>query len=245
MQSMTYRTADEILEYDPKTGNFKWKIDVSNSVKAGSWAGCYRLGGRQVTLQFKGRDYPLAKIAYVLMRREWPERIYYIDGEKHNLRFSNLTDSLPEKKLAKLTSRAQTNKEEKLEDSNIFSENPHNNISTETPYGGLAGLIQENPPGGLHGLIDEKPLEVVKETKSRIEGKARLSLFEDKPELVECICRKCLKTFYKVMINYTRNIPSTEYYCKKCDRKNWDYTFKKVNKILELVQKFDIGGIEK
>lgn len=251
MNAMTFRTANELFEYMPETGLFTWKKDVSNSSKAGDIAGCRR-PSRPVTVQYKGNDYPMSKIAWLLMRREWPKRVYFIDDNKTNLCFRNLStspvkqhkdgliengSSLEEKKTG-VTLKEYSNTEI-LEMGNIFQ---------DYPYGGQSSLIDENSQKDFISLVKPKAkveLKTINDTKPRLEGKARLSQFGDKPEKVKCVCPLCFHVHYKTRINYTGNIPAS-IPCKQCrPKKQVKFTFvRKIENLLKIAEKIDFGDIK-
>lgn len=85
-------TAEEvsaIIEYDPETGLFRWKVHQGGARKAGWFAGSDEHGYRAISVC--GRLQRAHRIAWLLMTGEWPAMsIDHIDGDKSNNRWANL-----------------------------------------------------------------------------------------------------------------------------------------------------------
>ena len=79
------------LDYNPETGEFRWKI-AAGRVRAGSLAGCVQPNGR-LYIRFQGKRYQAHRLAWLLTHGEWPdEMIDHLDGNPLNNRISNLRD---------------------------------------------------------------------------------------------------------------------------------------------------------
>lgn len=77
-----------VLNYDPETGVFLWKVGLSNVV-AGSVAGYISRGYRLIAID--GRNYFAARLAWLYITGEWPEAdVDHWDLDKSNDRFGNL-----------------------------------------------------------------------------------------------------------------------------------------------------------
>ena len=69
---LTFKEADRLLRYDPKTGQIFWKNDMTTDVKAGDEAGYYsNFTNRRV--QISGLEYNVAKVCYLLATGTWPK----------------------------------------------------------------------------------------------------------------------------------------------------------------------------
>ena len=67
MTELTHEELTRLLDYDPETGVFRWRVDMSN-VKSGSIAGCNGHAGRQLKIN---------KVVYKTRRLAW----FYVYGE--------------------------------------------------------------------------------------------------------------------------------------------------------------------
>jgi len=82
----------ELLDYDPQTGRFTWKVKVAQNVKAGGQA-----GGRDARgywrVKVGGKDRGAHRLAWLYMTGEWPSgEIDHIDGNPGNNAWANLRD---------------------------------------------------------------------------------------------------------------------------------------------------------
>jgi hypothetical protein len=55
----------DYLDYDPESGELKWKVSLSNSAKIGNIAGCDN-GHGYLRFRFKGLFYFVHRVAYFL-----------------------------------------------------------------------------------------------------------------------------------------------------------------------------------
>ena len=87
---LTRARLHDVLDYDSKTGEFRWRERVSRSVKAGDVAGLVnRDGYRRITIE--GRKYPAHRLAWLYMTGKWcPLFIDHRDGNPSNNCWSNL-----------------------------------------------------------------------------------------------------------------------------------------------------------
>lgn len=91
LPDITHERIREVLDYNPATGAFVWKVSLSKNVPVGAEAGGNAKGSgyRYVTVQ--GLEIPAARLAWFYMTGEWPRtRVQFSDGDKFNLRFDNL-----------------------------------------------------------------------------------------------------------------------------------------------------------
>ncbi len=80
----------DVLHYDSETGEFRWRKQVSRSVKTGDIAGLTDEDGyRRITIG--GKIYPAHRLAWLYMTGNWcPVFIDHRDGNPSNNRWSNL-----------------------------------------------------------------------------------------------------------------------------------------------------------
>lgn len=101
---LTYERLIEVLDYDPATGVFTWKLRCVNSNPrilkgwnkrcAGKRAGCRKGHGWSTAID--GRWYRLGRLAFLIMTGKWP--IYEADHKNcdpDDDRWSNLRDATP------------------------------------------------------------------------------------------------------------------------------------------------------
>ena len=79
-----------LLAYDPETGEFTWRVRVSNAVKSGMSAGTIGKKG-YVAVGIAGRYYKAHRLAWLYMTGSWPEdQIDHRDLDKANNAWGNL-----------------------------------------------------------------------------------------------------------------------------------------------------------
>lgn len=83
----------QLLNYDPETGEFTWKISISNRAPAGSEAGTVgALGYRYIGI--RGHRYLAHRLAWFYQTGRWPKKnIDHINGAPSDNRFSNLREA--------------------------------------------------------------------------------------------------------------------------------------------------------
>ena len=80
----------ELLQYDPSTGIFTWKINRC-VVKVGDVAGCVNKASGYYRLRLDGKCYSGHRIAWLYVHGEFPvDQIDHINRIKHDNRISNL-----------------------------------------------------------------------------------------------------------------------------------------------------------
>lgn len=79
-----------VLDYNPETGLFTWKVQVSRCVLAGTPAG-FLWGKFYLGVRYKGVGYLVHRLAWFYVHGTWPEaEIDHRDGDKKNNRIANL-----------------------------------------------------------------------------------------------------------------------------------------------------------
>jgi len=93
---ITQERLKELLNYDPETGVFTWKVQKSNSIKVDDVAGGISNNG-YLTIQIDRKAYLLHRLVWLYMCGDFPETdLDHINGIKSDNRLANLravTDS--------------------------------------------------------------------------------------------------------------------------------------------------------
>lgn len=80
----------EMLNYNPDTGEFTWKVSNSNRVKVGDSAQSISVWG-YARIGINGKRYPAHRIAWLYVTGKWPKRfIDHLNGDRADNRFANL-----------------------------------------------------------------------------------------------------------------------------------------------------------
>lgn len=80
----------ELLEYNPYTGIFTWKIARSNQILAGTIAGTTHLKGYSI-IEVEGIQYKASILAWFYFYGQWPHKIVdHKDRDNSNDRITNL-----------------------------------------------------------------------------------------------------------------------------------------------------------
>ena len=89
---ITQERLKEILDYNPETGDFVWRVTLSNKVVAGSVAGSATSQG-YLRITIGETEYRAHRLAWLYVHGEWPKRqIDHINRDKTDNRIANLRD---------------------------------------------------------------------------------------------------------------------------------------------------------
>jgi hypothetical protein len=73
---LTQERIKELLDYDPDTGIFKWKISKARSIKVNNIAGGAEQG-KYHRIRIDGKNYVAHRLAWLYVYGKWPDE--YID----------------------------------------------------------------------------------------------------------------------------------------------------------------------
>lgn len=98
---LTHETLLSLLEYDPDTGVFIWKVDRKRLAKTGTIAGSINGSGyRQISVN--GKLYLAHRLAWFYCFKEWPYNVIdHINGIRTDNRLDNLQDVTQNKNVRK------------------------------------------------------------------------------------------------------------------------------------------------
>lgn len=83
----------EVLNYNPETGVFIWKVCLAGRRKAGTIAGCKRIDNR-IVIRIDGQLIMAHRLAWLYMTGQYPKnQIDHIDTDPTNNAFSNLREA--------------------------------------------------------------------------------------------------------------------------------------------------------
>lgn len=90
-------TADrlhQLLDYDPTTGVFRWKVDRSWSAVAGALAGVLDHSRGYIKIEIDGVKYAAHRLAWLYVHGAWPlGLIDHANGERNDNRIENLREA--------------------------------------------------------------------------------------------------------------------------------------------------------
>jgi hypothetical protein len=92
MTNLTKAVVESLLNYDPETGLFTWRVDRPPRGKAGQLAG-YENGSGYIKISLGGKREYAHRLAVLLMTGTMPvkgEVVDHINGAKHDNRWSNI-----------------------------------------------------------------------------------------------------------------------------------------------------------
>jgi hypothetical protein len=89
-ESVSIERLKELLDYDPETGGFRWRVKRNNRVPAGSTAGGPKTFG-YLQIEIDGKQYTGHRLAWAMTYGEWPTmQIDHKDADPANNRLENL-----------------------------------------------------------------------------------------------------------------------------------------------------------
>lgn len=94
--SLTQEYLKSILNYDPETGIFTWKIKPCKKVRAGSVAGSRRSDGR-LLIGINSLNYFQHQLAIFITNGRWCDNVIHVNENPSDNRFSNLKELNPMK----------------------------------------------------------------------------------------------------------------------------------------------------
>ena len=91
MNHITYNRLYELLEYNPDTGEFTWKVDRKRLAKAGTKAGS-KNGSGYIQISVDGKLYLAHRLAWFYCFQEWPVLLDHINRDRADNRLDNLRE---------------------------------------------------------------------------------------------------------------------------------------------------------
>ena len=90
----SFKEISDVLDYNPDTGEFSWKVTINSRAKEGCRAGVWQRmqnGKDYLGITYQGAKLSGARLAWLFSHGVWPDRsVFYRDGDSTNLRISNL-----------------------------------------------------------------------------------------------------------------------------------------------------------
>lgn len=98
MTDLTVERLKELLNYDPDTGEFRWKVRRGGKAVAGSVAGGLKSGG-YIYIRVDKKHYPAHRLAWLCIEGRWPQdeldhtNLVKSDNRRENLREATRTEN--------------------------------------------------------------------------------------------------------------------------------------------------------
>ena len=94
MGMLTQKRLKELLNYNPDTGIFTWRVDRRGGAEKGDRAGSFDEKGNRRAIRIDKKNYPETRLAVLYMTGEWPDyNIYHMNGLAYDNRWENLLDT--------------------------------------------------------------------------------------------------------------------------------------------------------
>lgn len=101
-KNLTHKELTHYLNYDPQTGIFTWRVS-KNKTKPGDKAGYIDTSNEVMMITINGIRYKASHLAWLYVYKKFPKgRVYFIDGDRYNIRISNLKEGKTPIKVPKL-----------------------------------------------------------------------------------------------------------------------------------------------
>lgn len=127
---LTQERLKALLDYEPATGVFRWRVWRPNGVKPGDEAGTVGKSRGYRNIKVDKRTYLASRLAWLYMTGEWPDaRVDHKDLDKINNRWGNL--------------RAAT-----------MRQNQHNKTLTKANTTGFKGVTRHRQKWQAHIRVD-------------------------------------------------------------------------------------------
>lgn len=92
-RDLTQKYLKSILDYDPETGIFVWKIANSNRIKIGDTAG-HSCSAGYLQLSIEGKHYYCHRLAWLYIYGKWPRKfIDHTNGNRCDNKINNLREA--------------------------------------------------------------------------------------------------------------------------------------------------------
>ena len=92
MARITPERANDVLRYDPNTGELRWNKTLSNCNGIGNIAGGISKSERRVSLSVDGKKMRSHSVIWLMMTGQWAQEIDHINGDGTDNRWCNLRE---------------------------------------------------------------------------------------------------------------------------------------------------------
>lgn len=91
---ITAKRLRQLLNYDPETGEFVWRVDRGGRFKVGMKAGCVDISSGYVHIRIERKKYYAHRLAWLYVHGTWPKEIDHISRSRFDNRMSNLREAV-------------------------------------------------------------------------------------------------------------------------------------------------------